>query len=176
MTNGDFAGLHEIQDIESHNVDKMARKLGIINPFRWNLIRRTSRDNARTPVQWNGETNGGFTTGKPWLQVNKNHTEINVERDMQDPDGVRAFYKKAIALKKSSDVLVEGSFEELHAGKQVYVFRRKLGDKAMIAVCSFSGKNEKLPVAVSGEVVLSNYEDGFNSTLRPYEFRLISGI
>lgn len=174
MTNGDFADLHEIQDIESHNVDKMAKKLGIINPFRWHLIRKTSRDNARTPVQWDDTENGGFTTGKPWLQVNRNHTEINVEKDMRDPGGVRAFYKKAIALKKSSDVLLEGSFEEVYAGKMVYVFRRRLGDKVMTAVCSFSKKQEKLPVAISGEVVLSNYDDGFNSTLRPYEFRLVA--
>ena len=69
MTNGAFGSLDEIMDIESHNVDKMAKKLGIINPFRWKMIKATSRDNARTPMQWNGGKNAGFTDGKPWYQV-----------------------------------------------------------------------------------------------------------
>lgn len=173
MTNGDFSSLEDIMDVESHSVDKMAGKLGILQPFRWNLIRRTSRDNARTPMQWDGTAQAGFTTGKPWLRVNGNYTEINVARDMADPEGIHAFYKEAIALRKSSDVLQWGEFEELYARGTVYVFRRTYGEKSMTVFCNFSRKVRRIPVSAPGPVVLSNYGSVDTDALKPWEFRLV---
>ena len=172
MTNGDFASLEEIVDIESHNVDAMAKKLGILNPWRWQLIRKTSRDNARTPMQWNAAPGAGFTTGKPWLQINKNHSVINAEADRADPDGIFAFYQKAIALKKSSDVLLEGDFTQRYAKGSLYIFTRALGGKKLTAVCNFGSKPKKLPLPLTGKTLLCNYPDGA-AVLRPWEFRLI---
>ena len=176
MTNGAFDSLDEIMDIESHNVDKMAKSLGIINPFRWNLIKKTSRDNARTPMQWNSSDGAGFTTGTPWLKINPNYKEINVERELSKSDGVLAFFKQMVSMKKDSDILRNGSFTELYAGKNVYAFRRQLDDKSLIAICNFSKKTVKNPISADGDTVISNY--GINDQsgkLRPYEFLLIGG-
>lgn len=172
MTNGAFGSLDEIMDIESHNVDKMAKKLCIINPFRWKMIKATSRDNARTPMQWNGGKNAGFTDGKPWLKLHPNYTEVNVESDLKNGNGVISFFKAVNGFKKSSEILKEGSFKQLAATKHVYVFERELNGKKLTAFCNFSTKNSAYPVNVEGKRVLSNY-DGADKKLRPYEFVLI---
>ena len=172
MTNGAFESLDEIMDIESHNVDKMAKKLGIINPFRWKLIRTTSRDNARTPMQWNAEENAGFTSGKPWLKLHPNYTEVNVENDLANDDGIISFFKEINAFKKSSEILKEGSFKEIYRGKWVYVFERMLDGKKLTAIFNFKDKAVSYPVLIEGERVLSNYKDAAKK-LRPYEFVLI---
>ena len=172
MTNGAFGSLDEIMDIESHNVDKMAKKLGIINPFRWKLIRTTSRDNARTPMQWNKNRHAGFTTGTPWLKVHPNYQEVNVKSDLQNDDGVIAFFKKINAYKKSSEVMKEGSFKEIHSDKWVYVFERELDGKKITAICNFKAGSVAYPIEIEGKRVLSNY-DGELNKLRPYEFVLI---
>ena len=175
MTNGDFQSLDEIMDVESHSIDKMAKSLGIVQPFRWQLIRRTSRDNARTPMQWSGAKNAGFTTGKPWLQVNRNFPVLNVEMDSADPDGVRAFYQKAIALRKSSEVLQWGDYEELYARGAIYIYRRSYKGKRLTAICNFSSGEKELPLPVFGPVVLSNYRSVTRGSLKPWEFRLVEG-
>ncbi|MBO5907351.1 MAG: alpha-glucosidase [Clostridia bacterium] len=177
MTNGAFDSLDEIVDIESHNVDKMAKTLGIFNPLRWKMIKATSRDNARTPMQWNAEEGAGFTSGKPWLKIHPNYKEVNVERDLKNPDGVISFFKKINSYKKSSETLKNGSFAEIHAGKYVYAFARELDGERLIAVCNFSTKNSKLPEGVFGEIVISNYNECDNaSALRPYEYRLYKEV
>lgn len=172
MTNGAFNSLDEIVDIESHNVDKMAKSLGIFQPFRWNLINKTSRDNARTPMQWNSDEGAGFTSGTPWLKINPNYKEINVERDLSDPEGIISFFKKINAYKKSSDTLLYGSFCELYAGKNVYAFEREYNGEKLVAVFNFSTKKQKMPIKIQGRTVMSNYEEPFSDTLRPYEFVL----
>ena len=174
MTNGAFKCLDEIMDIESHNVDRMAKGLGIINPFRWHLIRKTSRDNARTPMQWSAAEGAGFTDGTPWLKLHPNYTEVNVERDSTDPDGVSVFFKRINAYKKSSEVLREGSFRELYRGRRVYVFERELDGKRIVAVCNFSHKPRRMPTEIDGVTAISSYtESSPSARLRPYEFRLI---
>ena len=173
MTNGAFNSLDEIMDIESHNVDKMAKKLGIIQPFRWRMINKTTRDNARTPMQWTDDKNAGFTTGTPWLKVHPNYTWVNVKGDLTDRQGIIAFFKKMNAYRKSSEILKEGDFTQLAATKSVYAFKRELNEESLIAVFNFSTKEKKLPKCVFGKTVMSNYE-GSSEKLRPYEFRLVS--
>ena len=171
MTNGAFNDLDEIMDIESHNVDKMAKSLGIIQPFRWNLIKKTSRDNARTPMQWSAEDGAGFTSGTPWLKINPNFKEINVERDLASDDGIISFFKKMCAYKKASDVLKNGEFNEIYSGRNVYAFERRLDGKTLAVVCNFSSRKQKMPKSIAGNRVISNYE-GAEKQLRPYEFVL----
>ena len=173
MTNGAFNSLDEIMDIESHNVDKMAKSLGIFQPFRWNLIKQTSRDNARTPMQWSAGAGAGFTSGTPWLKLHPNYTEVNVEADLLDKDGVIAFFKRMNEYKKSSDVLTYGSFKSLHEGKTVYAFERELDGEKLIALCNFSRKSARIPSGISGERIISNYDSESGGRLRPYEFLLI---
>ena len=101
MTNGDFKNLSEVEDIESHNVYKMAKSLGIPKKMRWKMIQKSSRDNARTPMQWSDGENAGFSDTKPWLKINANHKHINVERELALEDGTLAFWKKMISLRKA---------------------------------------------------------------------------
>ncbi len=172
MTNGAFESLDEIVDIESHNVDKMAKKLGIFNPLRWSLIKKTSRDNARTPMQWSAEDGAGFTQGVPWLKINPNYKEINAESDLSDEDGIIAFFKRMNELRKSSGTLLSGSFSELCATRSVYAFEREYEGEVLVSICNFSDKERSLPINIDGRLIVSNYKDT-NSKLRPYEFRLI---
>ena len=175
MTNGAFDSLDEIMDIESHNVDKMAKSLGIINPFRWNLIKKTSRDNARTPMQWNGEEGAGFTGGKPWLKLNPNYRQVNVSVDSADPDGVIAFFKRINAYKKTSPILRDGSFKELHSDSCVYAFERELNGERLVALCNFSTKKRRIPEGILGDTVITSCKQADDSEyLAPYEFRLVS--
>ncbi|MBQ2875697.1 MAG: alpha-glucosidase [Clostridia bacterium] len=174
MTNGAFDKLSEIKDIESHNVDKMAKGLGIINPFRWRLIKKTSRDNARTPMQWSGEEGAGFTSGEPWLKINPNYKEINVEADLADEDGVIAFFKRLNSFKASSEILKDGEFSELHRGRAVYAFERRLSGDSIVALCNFSTKRRAIPKGIAGNVLLSSVNSPETGSLAPYEFRLIS--
>ncbi len=173
MTNGAFDSLNEIMDIESHNVDKMARSMGIPNPIRWNMIKRTSRDNARTPMQWSGDDGAGFTSGTPWLKINPNYKEINVENEAKKDDGVTAFFKRINSFKRSSDILKEGDFTELHRGRYVYAFSRSYEGREYAVICNFSHKPHRDPIGSDKcTTVLSNY-DGASKTLRPYEFKII---
>ena len=175
MTNGDFAGLDEVMDIESHNIYAMATRLGIPKSIRWKMIRRTSRDNARTPMQWTGGDNAGFTSGTPWLKTNANHTAVNVEQEMADPDGVLAFWKKMIAKRKNCPILTEGSFQVIHEGKQIYAFERAWKGQKLLSICNMSGKNAPLPDFVGDwdRTVLSNYPKINRAYLKPFEFRLM---
>ena len=141
------------------------------------MIKATSRDNARTPMQWNAEEGAGFTHGKPWLKIHPNYKEVNVEADLKNPDGVIAFFKKINAFKKSSETLKNGSFSEIYAGKRVYAFARELEGERLIAVCNFSTKTSKLPEEIFGEIIISNYNGCDNaSALRPYEYRLYKEV
>ncbi len=174
MTNGDFEGLDEIVDIESHNVYKMAKGLHIPKGMRWKMIKRTSRDNARTPMQWNDKDGAGFTSGAPWLKINKNHLTVNVEGELSREDGVFSFWQKMIKLRRENEVLIEGAFKPLYEGKYIYAFERYYNDKYLISICNMSSKPRRLPRALRGmKPVLSSYKSFDDVTLKPFEFRLM---
>ena len=174
MTNGDFKDLSEVEDIESHNIYAMAKGLGIPKRIRWKMIQRTSRDNARTPMQWSDGVGAGFTTGKPWLKINANASEVNVAAETSREDGVLAFWKKMITLRKSDSVLIDGDFTPIFEGRRVYAFKRSYNGRSLISVCNMSGKTVRLPKALSGygEHVLSSYKESEGARLLPFEFRL----
>ena len=176
MTNGDFNDLDEVMDIESHNVHAMAENLHIPASIRWKMIQRTSRDNARTPMQWSKAPHAGFSRVKPWLKVNSNFPEVNVQSELLDSDGILAFWKKMIALRKSNEILAEGRFRVVHEGKSVYAFLREWKGQKLLSVCNMSGKSVKLPKFAGNftEIVASNYTDNSSTTLQPFEFRLLA--
>ena len=138
---------------------------------------RSSRDSARTPVQWSDEENAGFTTGTPWLPVNENYKEINVEREERDPDSLLNFYRKAIALRKSLKSVRYGEYKEhFHNSNRLYVYTREYEGERLLVVCSFTEKPTKIKIPrgfdiKSAELVLSNYKDGDESILKSYECR-----
>ncbi len=174
MTNGDFANLQEVEDIESHNVHTMMKRLCFPSKLRWKLIRRSSRDNARTPVQWSGGKNAGFTKGeKPWLKLNGNYQTVNVEKELADDKGVLAFWKKMIRLRKENEILCSGDFTPLLESRRVYAYRRSLEGKSLICICNMSGKTVAFPKKLNGKLLLSSYEELQAEKLQPFEFRIL---
>ncbi|MBQ4616871.1 MAG: alpha-glucosidase [Clostridia bacterium] len=174
MTNFDYTSMDDVRDIESHNIDALAKKLKLPRALRWKMIRRTSRDNARTPMQWTAEEHGGFTKGTPWLKVNGNHKTVNVESDMCDEHGVRAFWKEMIARRKTDPVLIDGAFEAVHLGRRLFVFDRVLGEERHRVLCNLSGKSVTIPKALQGAVpAVSNYASPDTRKMQPFEFRLL---
>ncbi|MBO5010632.1 MAG: alpha-glucosidase [Clostridia bacterium] len=139
---------------------------------------RCSRDSARTPVQWSAEKNAGFTTGTPWLPVNENYKEINVEKEEKDPDSLLNFYRKAIALRKSLPAVRYGEYREhFHRSKKLYVYTRETESQKLLVICSFTEKPAKIKIPSGyniekGELILANYKERDEKILKPYETRV----
>ncbi|MDI9458680.1 alpha-glucosidase [Candidatus Darwinibacter acetoxidans] len=168
MTNFDFTRMEQLKDVESHNIYRIAKGLGFPPSLRWRLIKATSRDNARTPMQWNSGPNAGFTTGTPWLGVNKNHVKINMESQMRDPNSIRNFYRKMIALRAGSDVLKSGDFTAVEIAKDLFVYRRTKEGSSLLVLLNFSTR--AVTAAYRGELVVSNYDrTDYDGRLQPYE-------
>jgi len=175
MTNFDFTSLDQIKDVESHNIYNLARKLHIPEKIRWNMIKKTTRDNARTPMQWNDGPNAGFTDGTPWLPVNPNYTRINVKSQMNDPGSVRSFYRKMIDIRSRNKILKFGNFEAIQTGKRVFAYKRTYNGQSLITAVNFSPFMQRFEL--SGEVLVSSYDtEFFNGTLKPYEAVVIKSI
>ena len=168
MTNFDFTSINQIQDVESHSIHAFAKRLGFPPAFRWKLIKDTSRDNARTPMQWNTQPYAGFTTGKPWLGINENYHRINMASQMGDPESIRSFYKQMIALRNSSEILKYGSYQTVFINKHVYVFQREWEGRSLTVLLNFSTHRQK--ASVVGKPVLSNTKrQDYDGILEPYE-------
>ena len=138
---------------------------------------RSSRDSARTPVQWDDSENAGFTTGNPWFYVNQNYKEINAAKQEADPNSLLNFYRKAIALRKSLPVVKDGKYKDhfFLSGKR-YVYSRDDGKQKLLVMCSFS--KTEIPVRVpagfdlsKGKLVLQSYPE-VKEKLQPYEVRV----
>ena len=165
MTNFDFKSMIELNDVESHNVNAMAKGLHIPGWYRWRMMKGTSRDNARTPYQWDGGEGAGFTNGKPWLGINANKGKINFTAQEDDPESVLSWYKTLIAFRKATPDLVEGEFKVIKITDQMFVYRR--GKSHLVAV-NLSDKPAHM--GARGTLCLSNYGRGkYNGVLFPYE-------
>lgn len=172
MTNFDFPDMEKIRDVESINIWNLTGKLHLPKKLRWKMIRLKSRDNARTPMQWNGEKNGGFTSGSPWLSVNGNYPQINVEKQMSDETSVLSFYKRMTAFRNGSTVLKQGSFRELYRRGGVYAYARELNGEMLKIVINLTPKTKKSPI--SGKAVISNYgRESIDGALAPFEAAII---
>jgi len=172
MTNFDFTSLDQIKDVESHNVYRLAEKLHIPKRIRWNMIKKTTRDNARTPMQWSDEPNAGFTTGTPWLIVNPNYIRINMKSQLDNPNSIRNFYKRMIGIRSQSEILKFGSFEAIETREYLFAYKRTYNEQSLVIALNFSPVEQKFKY--SGEVLLSNYAtEVFNGVLKPYEAVII---
>ncbi|WP_438824519.1 glycoside hydrolase family 13 protein [Bacillus sp. JJ1521] len=182
MTNVEFQTIDEYNDVATKNLYKQKRNEGVSHETIMEGIWATSRDNSRTPMQWSRAENAGFTTGQPWMGVNPNFVEINVEKQLADQDSVLHFYKKLIALKKSNKLFTYGVYDLLlEEDPQLYVYTRTLGDEKVIVVTNLSTDNTVCRVP-EGEfkhdgLMLANYHvEAHESTdeieLRPYEARV----
>ena len=174
MVDPDYDSMADYVDVESINAYQMLLEQGKTPEEAFAIIQAKSRDNSRTPMQWDDSANAGFTTGTPWLKAGKSYPEINVENEMQGP--IFTFYQKLIALRKELPIIAEGSYRPVYEdSQQVYAFERQLGDERLLVLNNFYPDPitiDILPEYQNGEVLLSNYEEAQTAevvTLRPYE-------
>lgn len=178
MTNVKYPSIEEYNDIASIDQYHSALKEGYSIKEALEAVWRRSRDNARTPMQWNSAINGGFTKGEPWLKVNPNSNTVNVENSLINDDSVLYFYKELIRLRKDSeysDVIIYGNYQSiLEENPQVIAYTRELESNKILVIVNFDGNEVNVDVDLKAiKVILSNYENvstDLNSlTLRPYE-------
>ena len=177
MTNVRFEDINEYNDIETLNMYKDRISKGYSHDEIMASIYAKGRDNARTPMQWDSTENAGFTTGKPWLKVNKNYKFINAEDCLQDKDSIFYHYKKLINIRKHNDTIIYGNYKLLlPEDKNVFAYSRELNGDKIVVVCNFYNKETNLNFKEdfnNVEILLSNYKDSSilmkDLKLRPYE-------
>lgn len=179
MTNYPFTSPDEFRDIESINAYHEYTKKGLFEPeelFRY--ISYKSRDNARTPMQWDDSAQAGFTTGTPWIAVNPNYKEINAKEQMERADSVFHYYQNLISLRKEYDIIVQGDYTLLLPdSEEIYAYMRSAGEQKLLVICNFAEENIpfELPEEQrgrNGKILISNYdrdEVQDHMVLKPYE-------
>ncbi|MGD9909636.1 MAG: alpha-glucosidase [Candidatus Izemoplasmatales bacterium] len=177
MTNIEFDDLDDYKDIESHNIYHFGRKLMMSHGRMMHKLKKMSRDNARTPMQWSHEENAGFTTNQPWIKINRNYEKINVTDEETDPKSILNYYKQIVALRKMYPVIVYGKYEDIQFHhKTLYAYSRTLEKEKLIVVCNLSDRDLKLKSSINlseYQCVLHNYDEVSNETLlKPYEARV----
>ncbi len=179
MTNCPFEE-DDYKDVASVKALELTRRYA---PFFLNYVKKVlskrARDNARTPMQWNSDNYAGFSDSAPWMKINPNYTEMNVESQERDSDSVLNFYKKLIAFRQDNDIIINGDFKLLLTmSRELFVFERTLLNKALFVICNFTQKYVSFtppePIAYEKcEPVIQNYKDApaklCNMLLRPYE-------
>ncbi|MGP7816518.1 glycoside hydrolase family 13 protein [Niallia sp. 01092] len=183
MTNVQFPSIDDYNDVAIKNMYKFERENGKSHLEIMEIIWKNGRDNSRTPMQWSSEANGGFTTGTPWLKMNPNYQEINVQESKENSDSIYHYYRKLIQLRKDHDVLIYGSYDLiLEEHDHIYAYTRTLnGEKVVVFVNLFQTTTSfRLPDDLKGktkELLLSNYRDdleenGDTITFKPFEARV----
>ena len=150
MTNYPFETLDQVEDIESLNYAREALEKGVPIEEIMDSIRVIGRDNARTPMQWDESKNAGFSTGQPWLAVNPNYEEINVQEALANPDSIFYTYQKLVQIRKENSWLIRADFELLDTADKIFAYIRKDGDRRFLVVANLS--NEKQNFSVEGKV------------------------
>lgn len=163
MTNVRFESIEDYQDIESQNLYRERTAAGVSHEDMMEGIYANGRDNARTPMQWDDSPNAGFSSATPWIKVNPNYREVNVEAALADPDSVFHHYRRLIALRKEHEAIVYGSYRPLlDDHPQVFAYERTLGDERITVIASFAGERLQLQLpyalrGVEGQCLITNY-------------------
>lgn len=182
MTNVQYDSIDDYDDQGMKNYYRIETAKGRPHEEIMEIVWRTGRDNSRTPMQWNGDSEAGFTTSKPWLMTNENYQEINVESQINDSDSIYSFYKKMIELRKANSVLVYGKYKLLLADHpSIFAYKRTEGESEAMIICNFSDQEEAVTfddaATKQGQLLLSNVKQEDNSfssnmVLKPYETRV----
>ena len=170
-TNAGFTDISQYRDVESLNYYEIMLRNGKTREEALAVLAAKSRDNGRTPMQWTGGRNAGFTDGEPWIGIPENYTYINTEEASEDPDSILAFYKKLIALRKEYDIIADGSFEPIETSDNMFAYRRRLGTQTLTVLCNLTGEKTDTGSIPEGELLIGNYKNERSGTLEPYEFR-----
>lgn len=177
MTNYPFETVEDFRDVESINAYRELTQSGVVAPEDMlKFLRYKSRDNARTPVQWDNTPNAGFTTGTPWIDVNPNYWQINAAEQLNREDSVFRFYQKLIRLRHENEIIAYGSYELiLPDHPQLFAYTRQWEGKKLLVVCNLTGKAAEAALPgefAGGRLLISNYSDTNmtqNMALRPWE-------
>lgn len=175
MTNTVFKTVEDFRDLESVNAYRELIESGMYTKEEmFPGIAHKSRDNARTPMPWDAGENAGFTTGKPWLELNPNYKKINAKDQLSREDSVFHYYRKLIKLRKKYEVIVYGKYELLLPDdEQIYAYIRTLEDNKLLVVCNFSSKEARFDFDgyEDAQILISNYKKNIrkDGILSPYE-------
>ncbi len=175
MTNVSFDNLNDYQDIETHNIYQLGRRLGFSHKRMMKKIKLMSRDNARTPMQWDDSVNAGFSTQEPWLKVNPNYLTINVKANINNEKSILKYYQKIISLRKTHEVIVYGDYTDIdYKLKYIYAYKRKLHESELYVIANFSNKSRKIRdyEFLNSELILNNYDQLEVNVMKPYEARV----
>ena len=174
MTNPHFTKIEQYRDIESRNYYRILREQGKTEAETLDIIAQRSRDDSRTPMQWDASENAGFTTGTPWIGIADNYKAINAAAEVDDPDSVRSFYKMLVHLRKTHKVISEGKIEFLYPDNADLLAYRRYGaedGEELLVLCNLTEHDAPytLPEGwADADKLLGNYPDR-NDALRPYE-------
>lgn len=173
MTNVRFDNISHYEDIETLNLYRERVEKGYRSEDVMRSIYAKSRDNARTPMQWNAEKNAGFTKGTPWIEVNPNYTEINAEEERRDPESVYSYYRRLTRLRKEYPVFVDGRFDLLmEEDEQIFAYTRTTTENEMLVCVNFTGKPAACPLLrewKDAQVLIHNYDGNATEEMKPYE-------
>ncbi|HHU20032.1 MAG TPA: alpha-glucosidase [Bacilli bacterium] len=180
MTNVQFDSIDDYDDVSMKNYYRIERSEGKSHEEVMQVIWKNGRDNSRTPMQWTSEPQAGFTTGKPWMKVNPNYPDINVEQNLNDPDSIYHYYRKMIELRKSSETLIYGTYDLIAEDhEQIYAYTRTLNGERYAVIVNMFDEEASLDLSNDlsfAELKMANYliEDELNANLilRPYEARV----
>lgn len=177
MTNAYFDRLEDYRDIESINAFHQYVDSGLVTAEdMMRYLKEISRDNARTPMQWDDSRNAGFTTGTPWINVNPNYPKINAQAAVADPDSVFHYYQELIRLRHTLPVIVYGKFEGLlEDSETIYAYRRLLDGQVLTVACNFTDQEQACDLCEdpAARELISNYKTHKTGALQPYEARVI---
>jgi oligo-1,6-glucosidase len=176
MTNVKFESIEQYQDVETLNMFREKRSLGVPTEDIMNSIYVKGRDNARTPMQWNEQIHSGFTKGTPWIKVNPRYKEINVEATLADKESIFYHYKHLIALRKKLDVITTGDFNLLFEDHpKIFAYERRNENEKVVVLCNFSRdeivieEEAFLTEIAQAELIVQNYKEVEHGKLRAYE-------
>ncbi|TDM02132.1 alpha,alpha-phosphotrehalase [Macrococcus carouselicus] len=171
MTNLYLEDISQYRDVESLNAYPIMLKKGISEAQAIRILQQKSRDNSRSPVQWDGSLNAGFTTGTPWIDVTSNYEAINVEAALADQESVFYTYQKLIQLRHELDILTYGSIvPALIEHPQLFAYRREYEGQQVTVIANFSNETVEWPESfnIAGKILINNYKT-VGQKLQPYQ-------
>nr|WP_314738871.1 alpha,alpha-phosphotrehalase [uncultured Haemophilus sp.] len=174
MTNPNFRSIEEYRDVESLNAYQELADKRVDSAKILQILAQKSRDNSRTPVQWDSSENAGFSTGKPWIDVARNYAEINVEKALADKNSAFYTYQALIKLRKELPILTDGDYTDLlPAHESVWAYQRQANEQTLTVLANLSNQPQTVVLNVQGEVLMNNCDDvafGENEvSLKPYQ-------
>ncbi len=177
MTNAHYTKIEQYKDVETLNMYKTLRKF-LSEKRAMRLVQKASRDNSRTPMQWNRGKNAGFSTGEPWLEVNPNYLEINVEDSLGDENSILNYYKKLLSLRKKHSIFVYGDYREHYprSNKLAY-YERNYKGKKLLVICNFTAKELEFDPIYNlsrFKLILNNYSQD-KKQLMPFQAKIYLG-